>query len=467
MPYKIVLRWANANHHLLPESEVVSWLMVDGSAMNATAASPGRREFDIANVPTTVDVHISFTATFDAFSGPNPEQPGQTINAPARALEVLRVDQSYTVVGGALVPVANPAYQGPHPLIETDKAASGSGVAVLIIHTTFVDVDALYRAYAGTHDYYLSHKDPNVDIFALGYTGGTPLLWLASIPRAARSPSGTRASALVFFRPASYAYNRINQPHSSARLLRYLLAPIPTSPNYWEWDFQDPTRYFYIYCGFDDALLRSNRAMVMLHPRPSGTLYGNAASNMLHSLTAAAMRFLWARRLIYQNRGGVTLGRLGISGFSRGGDGLFSALGGSMSKVDEVYLFDCNGSANNSGRVVQWYDSRDKAPGVTGAPRLRMAGGAYNINLYQSILASIKVLRGKNLVPANVTAAPDSDAMYTSGNNPVWEWVIHLRPELRGFHDSRHQFSVHGGEGSTPGPQLRTYLLWFLQGSQF
>jgi hypothetical protein len=297
----------------------------------------------------------------------------------------------------------------------------------------------------------------------LGATGATPIIWFASIPDACLHCTNGFASCLVFFRPENYIYTQVNQPHQMAALARYLLKPKEAddaTAQSWERDYIAGDGYNLIRCGFEDALARSQRAVVMLHPWPSGTAFGGAAGSELPALCSGALRLLWADQHIFRGTANVRLGRLGISGFSRGGGSLWPALTSNIGRVDEVYAFDCVGTDTSAGTIVQWYNSRPEA-------RLRMVGGAYNVAKHQAIYRTIQATNGVTGPLTHVTAIPESNEGYAPRGNPLWDHVLKEREDLRSHPDTRHQFAIFGGYIALPGPFALTFLLRFLKESLF
>jgi hypothetical protein len=197
-------------------------------------------------------------------------------------------------------------------------------------------------------------------------------------------------------------------------------------------------------------------------PWPSGSDFGAASTSALPSLCEGAIRLLRVKKALCKGIANVSLGRLGISAFSRGGDAMWAALRSNMAKVSEVYAFDCTSSAEARGDVVQWFNSHDSAS-------LRLVGGANNITLYNGIARTISPSGG----PRNdLTVTPVSAKVYEPGHSIVWEHYLGTRPDRRVDNDTQHQFAICGG--SIPGnvgpydlDSTDTFLATFLESSSF
>ncbi len=461
MTLRVEIHWDNPGSPLL--AQAVIYLMVDGIGRSADSESKGVQRYDLPDATTSIELQASFTADFREVVG-----DGSVISA--RAFETLHIDQELEVTKGKIRARHDPRFGGRHPLVKISSAKAVNGVTILHLRTRFVDITLPYSLYASGWKYYQSQRDPDARLRVLGYTGGAPAIWLASFGKQLETHVFRRPGALVFFRPASYAYTRVDQPHNMAGPIRYLTAPVPKSSTYWERSYQhaDPDKYFYIRCGFEDALVRSDRPVVMLHPWPSGANFGHAQSKQLRGLARDAIRYLWGDQHIYRDRKVMGFGRLGVSGFSLGGGGAFSALVHGKRSIDELFLFDCTHSHHYRGHIKQWFLSRRAKPGRSGTPCLRMIGGGYNINTYAAIESAIAATLGESSV-AQVTATPKTETMYASGHNPLWDHVVKEDPgRLRGDEDQRHQFSVHGGNDPFgPGASVETYLLRCLKDSRF
>jgi dienelactone hydrolase len=321
-------------------------------------------------------------------------------------------------------------------------------------------------AYAGYADEYLESRDPRADLVVLGSTSGDPKIWFASIPEACAAPPSPALGCLVFFRPSGTTYDRIDQIHDMFGLNRYLLKAVEDpEAAHWKRDKlslnpETGAPWLWIRCGFEDALVRSGKAVVMLHPWPSALKYGSATSSALPSLAEAAIRLLWAEQRVGKERLGIHLGRLGLAGFSAGGLPLFEALAQNRKRVDEVYAFDARGVAERTAALAAWMNERPSAC-------LRMTGG-HQIEANAAVLKALARSPRASELMARVTAVPESAAAYEQpGATPHWDYALEEFPGHRAEPDARHQFAIFGGFDAQPGPFAITSLQRFLQDSLF
>ncbi|WP_129347706.1 hypothetical protein [Sorangium cellulosum] len=154
---------------------------------------------------------------------------------------VLQVEQPYDVVaGGTMLQAANiPAYVKSRPLVDTKVMANVNGAALVQIRTEFVHITPFWMAYAAyASEYVADHRPGDPELVALGYTGGRPLIWFATVPAACAAPPAPGVGCLVFFRPESYAYTRVDEAsHSMFGLNRYLLKPVDDpKASFWKRD---------------------------------------------------------------------------------------------------------------------------------------------------------------------------------------------------------------------------------------
>jgi hypothetical protein len=461
MTLKVRVTWVNAGATLLPEALAEVNLEVSGSPLPVARKSVGLREFDIPDGTTKVTLKAQFSVKFGAVGA---EPPKEEV--------VWFAEQSYDVVatGTELSPIDIPRYVKAHPLVELHAATATQGAALIRLRTELVDITPFWFAYADYAGEWASEHHPKGNLVALGSTGGNPKIMFASFNDACLSPPKAGISCLVFFRPAiSYANNRVDQKHTMFGLNRFLLKPVD-DPNadFWKRDIfnqHGPAGkeewYFWLRCGFEDALDRCGKSVVMLHPWPNGIDFGAAAGPKLPDLAAAAIRFLWARQRIAKDRGGIHLGRLGISGYSAGGIALYSALASNLERVDEVYAFDARGASGSAGTVVQWFTKKPDSR------CLRMSGG-FQLAAHAAIKAAIEKKLGAT---ARVSADPPSEKGYDPGVNPIWDHVMSkvkdVHPEYWKEHGLWHQLAMFGGYIAMPGPMMLTFLQRFLQDSDF
>jgi hypothetical protein len=458
--------WPNAGSALLPESGANVTLFADGVDVPPTQTSKGLRAFAVPDGASKVELTASFTVSFDAVHGTAPQSRG-TISVGPLSAEVLSATQTYTVSNGALTedPVADYG-GGPTPLLEMKKPG-GAGVVEITVRTEFVDIDPFWSQYAEHWDYFLSEEQPGTKTYVLGYTGGMPIIWFAVVPDAMATFANALPSCLVFYRPANkrYTYTKVNQPHQASAIARYLLKPKPDSDGaagFWERDHGAFDGYNLMRCRFEDSIVQSQRALVMLHPWPSGGDFGVSSQAGLSTLCERALRHLWARNLICNGVASVSLGRFGLSGFSYGGNALWPALVANGSKVREVYAFDAVSTSQYVQQIIRWFNSHDSS-------FLRLANGTYNFDTY----AAIQRVLDPTSVRPDLTVVPPSVAEYQPGHNSVFDHFVTLNQKYRDDVDTQHQWSVMGGQmisGKTAPYDLdwvETYFLNFLRASAF
>jgi hypothetical protein len=464
MTLKVQVAWENAGTDLLPEALADVKLTADGAPLTVTSKQLGKREFVVPDGAAQIALSAQFSVSFGAVGA---EPPAQNV--------VWTASQTYRVIHGgtALEAVVQAAYAGAHPLVEAHVASGVNGAALLRLRTEFVDITPFWMAYADKADEYVSEHDSSLEsVVALGHTGGAPLIWFASFPGACKSPPKPDISCLVFFRQTGEAYTRVDQPHQMNPLNRVLLKPVAGSPEFRKSDVFLPHEkkpgvfapYSFIRCGFEDALQRSGKAVVMLHPWPNGLEYGAAKGADLPRLAAAAIRFLWARQRIARNLGGVQLGRLGVSGYSAGGPTFCLALLNNKDRVDEAYCFDGTSVKTFAAGIIQWFQQ---------APTkrcLRMSSG-HQIATHAAIRASLD----PGGTSARITALPGTPQGYDAGSNPLWDHTLSdlaarfpgTAKVTRADHDYWHSFALFGGFVTSPGPGVVTFLQQFLAASDF
>jgi len=460
MTLNVRVSWPHAGHVLLSEKLADVRLTIGGSPIPLAASSAGVRQFEIPDGTPRVVLTASFSASFGTVVR-QPDLP----DAPPMSAEVLRIEQPFDVVDGgtALRAADMPEYVKGHPLVDTKVLSNVHGAALLQLRTEFVDITPFWNAYYSFASQYAADhavESTGTELVALGYTGGDPKIWFASVPAACIAPPRPALSSLVFFRPAAQTYDRIDQKHAQAGLNRFLLKPTDQPANFrkrdiFKMDLETNTVFTFLRCGFEDALARSGKAVVMLHPWPSGLAYGDAVGPELPRLAEAALRLLWANQVIAKNRGAIRLGRLGLAGYSAGGGALWGCLGANAGRVDEVFSFDTVGTADAAPRAIQWFRSRPTAC-------LRMTG-AFQLTANQGIARSIEKLQGGP--QARVTAVPADASAYAAGNMALWDHVLTELPELRSDGAARHQFAMFGGHPTLPGAFAKTFLQRFLEDS--
>jgi hypothetical protein len=468
MALRVSVTWPNPDSELLPESGVTIHLKKNGVVFTPKRSAPGLRVYDVSNGTTQVVLMASFSATLT--------KDGKTVTA-----EVLRIEQTYTVVGDSKLKADVVAdYKGPHPLASVLGGAAGHGGVVIRLQTEFVNAEPFWAAFDdGWWPYYLDQKNregKGTQMRVLGHTGGNPRIWFAMVPDSLASYTDGSQSCLVFYRPNNYSYSAVAGKHSAFAICRYFLTPKPdsdTTATIRERDHCDlAADHNLMRCRFEDSIIQSKRAVVLLHPWQTLSDYGVSVGPNLPSLCDKAIRYLWSLGLVCKGIGKVSLGRLGISAFSRGGLGLWPALAANSKRVDEVYAFDCNNTPNAAGGIIRWASSRDVV--------LRMVGGHYNITATNVIFKQVK----ESTTPKDPKTPPKypldrltqfmtSPQYYDAGNNTVLDHYLKDTEEWRYGEDTQHQFTICGGEMRGDPKKaydlndVETYFLNFLNNSRF
>jgi hypothetical protein len=479
MSLTVEVVWKNPNSPLLSGSAADVSFYVDGQKVEPTQQAPGVRRFVVPSDASAVKLWARFMPTLGAVTA-----------------VVLDIEQEFDVAGGTqLVPQDIGKYGGPHPLVVVRGVAGKNGAVLITRRTTFVDASAFWAHYGDSWHYYRNYyqvpsnaaagtfvQKPPTTTYVLGHTGGMPLLWFASVPAICTKLANPAASCLVFFRPAGhYSYTKIDQPHQTYGLIRYLLTPKPDadlSASNMERDhcYAQQGIGLLMYGRFEDALGTASRAVVMLNPWPSGGDFGMATTAALPGLCNQALQYLSAIGAIGMGTPKVRLGRLGVSAFSFGGKAMWPALKANRNKIDEVYAFDCNepdGSTSSDvpNLVADWFASRPD-------PMLRLVGAQYNRSAYASLAQRIAGnVKGAS---ARVTLMLGEENWFASGRHTVWEHYSKDFPILRTTGDApfgdpradaRHQFAICGGEilggGAYDSDLVVTYLQTFLASSGF
>jgi hypothetical protein len=480
LPIRLRVTWANPSHELLTEvsaAEVV--VEIDGAPASpvrmSSPAGGGPKvfpEFEVPDGSSTVTMWVRFVG----------KKALLAVGASGTPLlldvsEVWRVQTSGDL---PLVPVGT-----PHPLVDTVVAGSAAASAVVArVATEFVDfteywfdivqswLAQCYRDDAAAELASLPAGDRS-QLRVLGFTGGAPGVWFATVPDRCGSLDSAEAAALVFFRPTNhYHYQKTYclDTHQQYGANRYLLKPRNDSA---EGDTaRDVTTdsVFYLRIGLEDAVRRSGKKVVLLTPFPNAGDFGLAAGARLPELATAAVRCLRGLDLLGRNQPRVTLGRLGIAAFSDGGYPLFAAFSGCKERVSELYALDCIKAGTVAGSLARWAYAR---PGV----RLRMTGAVSQGTLRGIYLTAQRLMSAGTIAsttgapmtpndPGNVSIWPDAstagEILAAWDGNAWWQRVTTGYPERRNNNDYRHQFAASGGE-----TEPKTFLQDFLERSGF
>ena len=466
MTIQFRVTWPNARHPLLPESGVKIVVEADGAPASLVSSQPGVREFLVEGTPSGIVMKAEFSVSLRAVGA-----------TPAQQATVLTASQRYRVTdgGNTIEPQLVDPFQQQHPLVDSKVLIAKNAAILAQVHTDFVNITPLWNAYTRTKQPDIDHADeyareanPNhVELVALGYTAGLPLIWFASIPNAAFLTSSRKVSALVYYRPANGPYRRVDQVHTTFRLNRFLLSPDPDADatQFWRADriFPNDGDFFvWLRRGFEEALFNSQKELVMLHPWPSGQAFGDAATAKLPAAAESALRFLWSEQRLAANRFDLSLGSLGLMGYSAGGDVLWQSLQANAGRVSEVYAFDANHTGAQDGLLKAWFKAatdRGEDPRLFMAVGLHVAAGAAVTAAVKARMAQAGVVVGDD----KILSIPRSLAEYSQGTIPNLMHAVENQPSLRNDGNTRHQFPVFGRYERFPGEPPEQHVTFFQQ----
>ncbi len=461
MTFVFEVSWGSAAHPLFGGAQVR--VTADGTLLtNAVVGRQGDREihrFSMPQPPQKLALDARFVPTLKGI----PHM-------------VLQANQSWSIFDGGFgvgVDIV-PGFRGAHPLVDTKATQMPPNLVITAqIRTDFVDVTNLWMDLADqswVQDYVDEHH-PDVQLVVLGATRSTPPLWFALVPKQCRAPASPSIGALVFYRPASYVYTSLVDAqapggvHSMQAMNRYFLAPVPGTAAFYKKDTMEPDGqggdYLYVRVGFEDALVKSGKNVVLFHPLPSGNSFGDSRGVRLPTLLSQAMALLWSNQAVGVDTGNVQVGRLGVAGYSAGGQGLWDAFRNNKALVKEIYAFDPIGTVAHGDQAIQWACT-------TADARLRMVGAAQQ-NAVLGIAAGIEKRKARlpSVGPAGVTVSPTKAGPSFWDPSPVgsawWNHAIQKFTHRRRDLNLSHQFAVFGGSGA----KGVSYLEEFLKGSGY
>ncbi len=369
---KLRVQWPNAGHPLLAKPDIA--VRVDGNVLPALSQAPGQHDFEVPDGAAAVELQAVFRA--DLSVGDFDEE---TFEERLKSFDLLRMQRDFVVVGEALLPqravITGPggsdASRVVHPLVQSVSAANAiSGAALVQLRTDFVDMTAHWLEAAPERErvLFLADQDPDSDFVAAAATGAQPPLWFAHFRRGLEPPA-PETRVLVFFRPhGHYTYDKANDIRHLARglqdLNRYLLAPKDLDDAF-EFDglklgrveerFPLIDSYYPLRIGWQQAVIRSGKPLVVLHPWPTGGLrFGDALTSRLPSRIEEILRFLQGTGRVGLSHDALTLGRLGLAGYSAGGPPAAAAMKANRTLVKEMHLYDPFPFAAEIPFVVDW-----------------------------------------------------------------------------------------------------------------
>ena len=523
---RVVVTWPNATHDFLavPRLKVVevSTELSPVSSFPGDATKPARFEFEIASDSSIVIFDLSFISSIT----------GQSVKI-FNANQFLIPGKSDLVADTHFIETASGqqrAVAGRHPLIllGSDPANLFAAVTVIHVNTEFVDVTEIWDSVAAGKmlDAHKKLHEPGVDLAVLGFTGGAPLLWMASIPSACRNP--VELSALTFFRPElPFTYTSITDPNHGLKgvypLNRFLLAPdirassVLTAGNGFLLSLdtfagdltarnEDKVSFLHVCASFEAALQRSGKPVVLFQPwAQQGIDFGLAQTALLYEgklgvwgksdgrlpLVESAMALLRSRNKIARGSGDLKIMRRGLSGFSAGGTAFWAAFSTNKKLVQEVYSFDTKGTDDAGAEIAQWAR-------VTPGFQLHLTGG-FRFEANAAVKQAVEqALKAPGAASGTVSVHPSTRDFWlppAQGGSPWWDMVLSNSPNLRKMNDAVvghrapnfnfvkmvnsfwHQFALFGGEvfdpavaaprSSQPGPNSQGYMEMFLRNSGF
>jgi hypothetical protein len=443
------------------------------------AQAPGKHDFQIPDGASKVELLATFEADL-ALIDPSIVvqftlfQAGQNYLVDQDAL----IADSAAIINNDVVDFTRTV----HPLIQTVSAANAlSGVAVAELRTEFLDVTDHWFANAAAREVSINTIDsePDNTFVALASTGAQPPLWFAHFPKNV-DPGAPDTGVLVFFRPhAHYTYSTAVDLRHFERglqdLNRYMLAPkdqelieIDGSPSLADERFPFVNSYYPLRIGWQQAVLRSGKQMVVLHPWPtSGLQFGDALTSKLPTLIDEILRFLLGTGRAGASQPSLQLGRLGVAGFSAGGAPAVQAMKTNRTRVKEMYLFDPFPFIPDMPFVIDWaFKTKDF--------RLRMTGANFwgqCETVRRTVIAGLSGEAGD----AFVTLRPTTLGVFKpedKGGGHYWNYVIHKHPEMQFAPEVHHQFAAFGGDELTNDEDFNvienvTWLEEFLSTSAF
>ena len=505
MDFLIQVRWSNGGSALLQGTSggdpTVEVRADSGSALTPTAKTAGGRDFLVKSPSSKVSVLVDFEPTIRGFTR-----------------DLLFAGQHYTVAGDTLSEADSVTMGRPgkpftvpkHPLITTTKVSAASTAARSVytvnVNTDFVDVTALFRdqmkltttckaeAFSCLDAYDKLHE-PGTDLVVLASTGASPLFWFVLVPT--RCASVSKVSSLVFFRPASSGFANIQQLNGEHMygLNRYLLRPRSPDPGvWWAWDryhnISDDQfatvkdsgasqTYDWLCAGFEHAVDKCGKDVILVYPWPSGTGFGEAQGPKLLTHLATIRALLHTLGFLGNGQSAVTEKKLALASYSAGGPGMWACFDANKARVQEIYTFDPNDGGGRGPSLAQWaFATSDfRLRLVTGKEEFVTKNEAIAKTVNDKLSTTPRTASG-----GEVTVHPSSPSTFyqpsSAGGHKWWNYAFGGFSNINNPRDSytlgtRHQFAIYGGEdpsfagATTPSTPWNgvTFLEQFLRNS--
>lgn len=397
--------------------------------------------------------------------------------APDRSTVVELITQGFTITAAGALVAAFAATNGAvlwthrlHPRLTGGLAPDAGGVVRLRLDLTFVDMTSVVASQPGSFEEYnrphlADPRNPGRDdphhgclCYAFELTRApTPKTWFMLVPpKVSTQPANPfnpapkhaavpdidaltarKFDVLTFFRPSTgTTYSRVEQTPVSGRIGRYFVdppvfAPFFATPN-------PPFWHSFPAIGLQEQLARSGKRVLSVFPWPSQGNYGPAGTSQLPKLLESLVLAAYSRGIIgTANQLGVSVGRLGIAGFSLGGGTAIRAwLDPTVrGRCSELYLFDANDIdtlVRDPRTVRDWLDrDHTRVIRMTGALHLRQAlalATAVDAG-WPDKLAKADQDPAKN-PPPRVWCRPGEVAFFT-GRTPgsIYGWAFQVPPD--------------------------------------
>jgi hypothetical protein len=473
---KLQIRWPNAKHELL-QGRNFTLSKGENQTVEPVSEAPGLVTYDLDDDITQFELTLMFI----------PELPMHNKAKDIQPILLWDAIQTFRVENNVLIPdtgrvgllTRSEEWTAPlHPLIDLvsiDMAVSG--IAVLELRTEFVDITEWVRAVSGTFwPYFMADNPAGNRLAFLAATKADPPVWIVHC-QDDMAPAKPETDALVFYRPGQHnPYTKAISRANTSLLwfsARYLFAPsgdanVTTDkgdmPSLEERTDKMTRTFHPLRASMMDAVIRSGRKVVAIHPWPTASvIMGDAGDARLPRRCDEILRFMQGRGMIGAGQDNLRLGRLGIAGYSQGGDALYPALQANRTRVSELYLFDPNNTKLYAPYVIDWARK-------TRNFRLRMITSLH----WVSMAATRRTLLGAMTGEAGdlfMSLHPPNPATYwkslAEGGDPAWNRVTEGSGIDLGAWPARHQFAMFGGELDDGHPFMRTWLEIFLDGSGF
>lgn len=473
---KLQIRWPNAGHALL-QGRTFSINKNDDQPIEPSSEAPGLVTYDLDDDVTQIDMMLLFMPELPLHDKAKTTKPTVVWDAK----QTFRIENNVLIADTAPVGMFTRQQEWTttlHPLIDlvsVDMAVSG--IAVMELRTEFVDLTDWVTTVSGTYwTYFMADNPPGNRLAFLGATKAQPPVWVVHCPED-MAPANPETDALVFYRPGQL------NPYTTATdaknkmilwfIARYLFVPSGSAtvdtpsgsmPAMAERGDKMTRTFLALRVGMMDAVIRSGRKVVAIHPWPTASvIMGDAGDARLPRRCDEVLRFMQGRGMIGAGQENLRLGRLGLSGYSMGGDALYPALQANRTRVSELYLFDPNNTATYAPYVIDWGRKTKNF-------RLRMMTSLHWVSMAATQKTLIGAMTGEagdlfmSLYPPNPGTFWNA---IENGGDPAWSRVTVGEGINLADWNWRHQFAMFGGELDEAHPFLRTWLEIFLNGSGF